>query len=81
MANGSHGLTTANALDGARYLNHTVANKHLATVHGLIKKECEELAEAIVSAYPCVFLYNVEGGGRSTTNTGQGQTVDKPLHA
>ncbi|KAI0803214.1 proteasome activator pa28 REG alpha/beta subunit [Irpex lacteus] len=47
LANGSHGLTTANAPDGARYLNHTVANKHLATVHGLIKKECEELAEAI----------------------------------
>ncbi|KAI0697677.1 proteasome activator pa28 [Cytidiella melzeri] len=46
--NRSHFLTSTNALgDGARYYNHMVANKHLATVHGIVKKECEELAESI----------------------------------
>ncbi|KAI0095197.1 proteasome activator pa28, REG alpha/beta subunit [Irpex rosettiformis] len=47
QANGNCGLTAGNALEGARYLNLTVENKHLASVHGLIKKECEELADAI----------------------------------
>lgn len=50
VANGSLGLATTNAGSGARYLNRTVANKHLATVHGIIKKECEDLADSIVSS-------------------------------
>ncbi|KAI0347943.1 proteasome activator pa28 REG alpha/beta subunit [Trametopsis cervina] len=45
--NGGHGLAAGNTGSGARYLNATLANKHLATVHGIIKKECEELAESI----------------------------------
>lgn len=36
--------------DGARFSNHMTANKHLAAVHSIVKKECEQLADSIVSS-------------------------------
>lgn len=46
----SQGLTKDNVNTGARYYNQMLSNKHLASVHAIVKKECEELAESIVSA-------------------------------
>lgn len=44
----NHGVTTNNDLSGARYYNQMVANKHITNVHSIVKKQCEELADAIV---------------------------------
>lgn len=43
--------TADNVTDGARFTNSMHANKHLEQVYAVLKKECEELADSIVSAW------------------------------
>ncbi|EKM61400.1 uncharacterized protein PHACADRAFT_24602 [Phanerochaete carnosa HHB-10118-sp] len=41
------GAGTAHTDAGARFTNQMVANQHIQKVHGILKKECEELADSI----------------------------------
>jgi hypothetical protein len=76
VSNGSLSHAATNAGSGARYLNRTVSNKHLASVHGIIKKECEELADSIVSVVlqTLYFIMRIKGNstvfGRTKLNYG-----------
>jgi proteasome activator subunit 3 (PA28 gamma) len=40
---------SSHADEGARFANQMLANSHIQNVHDILKKECEELAEYIVS--------------------------------
>ena len=41
---------------GARYTNQVLASQHVQEVHDIVKKECEDLADCIVSI-GCLYVY------------------------
>lgn len=46
----THSQLKGHVNEGARFCNHMVANTRLTAVYSIVKKECEELAESIVSS-------------------------------
>ena len=48
-SNGTAAHTNTAATDGARYTNQMLTNTHVTKAFAILKKECEDLATAIVS--------------------------------
>lgn len=57
LADGAlNGKTLHETDSGARYTNQMLSNKHVVKVHDILKKECEELADSIVSWQPSMLI-------------------------
>ena len=47
--------------EGARFTNQMLANAHIQKVHNIVKKECGELADSIVSRRPSMLPKFISG--------------------
>ena len=57
LADGApNGKTSHDTDPSARYTNQMLSNQHVIKVHDILKKECEELADSIVSRGPSMLV-------------------------
>ncbi len=73
----AHKATASNDVRNALYPNLMLANTHLTKVHNILKKECEQLADLVVS-FLGFYVFRCSGGFRFRIKSSCGSTSPCP---